>query len=256
MNPPQPARGVPRVRDPEEVVERGATRPICPPSDPVPRFLPSSPITDPRPRRSSRAPLSYQDIAHRTRNRLATSLRVAGELPSPLLCMWVLFSGSPGRHPTHGPRETATSDCSCERRFLRSSRCRTCSARQVRGRLCCRIGVAGAGSHARSAERLHFFSSLAASSSTSLQLHKPLRRHHRARARGAARRHAAGGYYRDRDRGSDRDRDRPIARRAATTGGVVAAPRDAAQLRETEVAAGWRPRRDGVVTPRCVLLWR
>ena len=27
-----------------------------------------------------------------------------------------------------------------------------------------------------------------------------------ARARGAARRHAAGGYYRDRDRGSDRDR--------------------------------------------------
>ena len=49
---------------------------------------------------------------------------------------------------------------------------------------------------------------------------------------------------------------RPIARRAATSGGVVAAPRDAAQLRETEVAAGWRPRRGGVVTPRRVLLWR
>ena len=47
---------------------------------------------------------------------------------------------------------------------------------------------------------------------------------------------------------------RPIARRAATSGGVVAAPRDAAQLRETEVAAGWRPRRGGVVTPRRVLL--
>ena len=40
---------------------------------------------------------------------------------------------------------------------------------------------------------------------------KLLRRHHRARARGAARRHAMGGYYRDRDRGSDRDR-RPADR--------------------------------------------
>ena len=49
---------------------------------------------------------------------------------------------------------------------------------------------------------------------------------------------------------------RPIARRVATFGGVVAAPRDAAQLRETEMAAGWRPRRGRVVAPRCVLLWR
>ena len=40
---------------------------------------------------------------------------------------------------------------------------------------------------------------------------KLLRRHQRARARGAARRHAMGGYYRDRDRGSDRDR-RPADR--------------------------------------------
>ena len=90
---------------------------------------------------------------------------------------------------------------------------------------------------------------------------KLLRRHHRARARGAARRHAMGGYYRDRDRGSDRDR-RPAdcrsrgEQRPPASGGVVAAPRYAAQLRETEVAAGWRPRRGGVVTPRRVLLWR
>ena len=62
----------------------------------------------------------------------------------------------------------------------------------------------GCGGLARSARRLHFFSSLAASSFTSL--HKLLRRHHRARARGAARRHAMGGFYRDRYRGSDRDR--------------------------------------------------
>ena len=47
----------------------------------------------------------------------------------------------------------------------------------------------------------------------------------------------------------------PLAAPPASSGGVVAAPRDAAQLRETEVAAGWRPRRGRVVTPRCVLLW-
>ena len=74
-HPPQPARGVPRVRDPE-VVE-GPTRPICPPSDPVSCL--------PHPRDVVPAPLPYQDITHRTRNRLTTPLRVAGELPSPLL---------------------------------------------------------------------------------------------------------------------------------------------------------------------------
>lgn len=74
-NPPQPARGLPRVRDPE-VVE-GPTRPICPPSDPVSCL--------PHPRDVVPAPLPYQDITHRTRNRLTTPLRVAGELPSPLL---------------------------------------------------------------------------------------------------------------------------------------------------------------------------
>ena len=75
-HPPQPARGVPRVRDPE-VVEGRPTRPICPPSDPVSCLPP--------PRDVVPAPLPYQDITHRTRNRLTTPLRVAGGLPSPLL---------------------------------------------------------------------------------------------------------------------------------------------------------------------------
>ena len=74
-HPPQPARGVPRVRDPQ-VVE-GPTRPICPTSDPVSCL--------PHPRDVVLAPLPYQDITHRTRNRLTTPLRAAGELPSPLL---------------------------------------------------------------------------------------------------------------------------------------------------------------------------
>ena len=148
-NPPQPARGVPRVRDPE-VVE-GPTRPICPPSDPVSCL--------PHPRDVVPAPLPYQDITHRTRNRLTTPLRVAGELPSPLLCMWVLFSGSPGRHPTGGGGIDLY-----VRRFARDAE----RARLGRFVVVCVVESVGL-RRARSARRLHFFSSLAASSFTSLQ---------------------------------------------------------------------------------------
>ena len=219
------------MRDPE-VVE-GPTRPICPPSDPVSCL--------PHPRDVVPAPLPYQDITHRTRNRLTTPLRVAGELPSPLLCMWVLFSGSPGRHPTGGGGIDLY-----VRRFARdalSARLDRSVVVLLSSRRGCGLAAAVRGD------------STSSSPPSPLPLPLPLkllRRHHRARARGAAWRHAAGGYFVDRDRGSDRDR----RRRAATSGGVVAAPRDAAQLRETEVAAGWRPRRGGVVAPRCVLLWR
>ena len=76
-------------------------------------------------------------------------------------------------------------------------------------------------------------------------------RHPRARSRDAARRHARGGY--DRGRCRDRARKRRRPERAATSGGL-AAPRDAAQLREAAVTAGWWRRRDGVVAPRFVVL--
>ena len=117
---------------------------------------------------------------------------------------------------------------------------------------CCVVESVGL-RRARSARRLHFFSSLAAFVLFSATLIRVIIAHAHAARRDVTRWAvttaietvaviATGG--------------RPIARRAATSGGVVAAPRDAAQLRETEVAAGWRPRRGGVVTPRRVLLWR
>ena len=192
-NPPQAARGVPRVRDPG-VVE-GPTRPICPPSDPVSCL--------PHPRDVVPAPVPYQDITHRTRDRLTTQLRVSWELPSPLLCRHVgAFLRFARPTPHGGLRHRLVRAALC-------SRCRTCSARQVRGHLCCRIGGAAAGSHAVRGD-------CTSSPPSPLPLPLPfklllLRRHHRARARGAARRYAMGGYYRDRDRGSDRDR-RPVDR--------------------------------------------
>ena len=202
--------------------------------------MPSSP-----PRRSSRPlaisgyhPSYSQPTDHPTQSRRGT--------PSPLLCMWVLFSGSPGRHPTGGGGIDLY-----VRRFARdalSARLDRSVVVLLSSRRGCGLAAAVRGD------------STSSSPPSPLPLPLPLkllRRHHRARARGTRRdvtRWAitttigtvavivTGG--------------RPIARRAATSGGVVAAPRDAAQLRETEVAAGWRPRRGGVVAPRCVLLWR
>ena len=81
------------MRDPEVVGANQANVPAT-----RPRFLPSSP-----PRHSSR-PLAisgyHPSHAHRTHTPLRVA-RVPG-LPSPFLCMWVLFSGSPGRHPASG----------------------------------------------------------------------------------------------------------------------------------------------------------
>ena len=171
----------------------GPTRPICPRSDPVSCL--------PHPRDVVPAPLPYQDITHRTRNRLTTPLRVAGELPSPLLCMWVLFSGSPGRHPASGG---GIGLCAC-----------TCGAFFEMPNV---LGSAGSWSFVLSNRwgcgGLAVRGDCTSSPPSPLPLSLPfklLRRHHRARARGAARRHAMGGYYRDRDRGSDRDR-RPADR--------------------------------------------
>ena len=139
------------MRDPE-VVE-GATRPIFPPSDPVSCL--------PHPRDVVPAPVPYQDITHRTRNRLTTPLRVAGELPSPLLWMWgVLFSGSPGRHPTGGGGIDLH-----VRRFARDAE----RARLGRFVVVCVVGSVGLRRARSAARRLQFPSSLVASSSTSLQ---------------------------------------------------------------------------------------
>ena len=157
--------------------------------------------------------------------------------------MWVLFSGSPGRHPTGGGGIDLY-----VRRFARDAE----RARLGRFVVVCVVESVGL-RRARSARRLHFFSSLAAFVLFSATLIRVIIAHAHAARRDVTRWAvttaietvaviATGG--------------RPIARRAATSGGVVAAPRDAAQLRETEVAAGWRPRRGGVVTPRRVLLWR
>ena len=157
--------------------------------------------------------------------------------------MWVLFSGSPGRHPTGGGGIDLY-----VRRFARDAE----RARLGRFVVVCVVESVGL-RRARSARRLHFFSSLAAFVLFSATLIRVIIAHAHAARRDVTRWAvttaietvaviATGG--------------RPIARRAATSGGVVAAPRDAAQLRETEVAAGWRPRRGGVVAPRCVLLWR
>ena len=192
-----------------------------------PRFLPPSP-----PRRSSRplaisgiSPIVRTSDSHPTQSRSGTPVS-----PSVHVGAFLRFA-----RPT--PRERR------RHRLVRAalcSRCRTCSARQVRGRFfCCQIGGrwgCGGGLAVRG--------DCTSSPPSPLPLPLPfklLRRHHRARARGAARDVtrrgavttaigtvaviATGG--------------RPIARRAATFfGGVVAAPRDAAQLRETEVAAG------------------
>ena len=178
------------MRDPE-VVE-GPTRPILPAIRP--RFLPSSP-----PRRSSRPlavsgyhPSYSQPTDHPTQSRPGTPVS-----PSVHVGAFLRFA----QPKPHGRRRHRIP------RAPLSSRCRECSARQVRGRLCCRIGGAAAGSHAVRGD-------WPSSPPSPLPLPLPfklLRRHHRARARGAARRHAMGGYYRDRDRCSDRDR-RPADR--------------------------------------------
>ena len=119
------------MRDPE-VVE-GPTRPICPPSDPGSCL--------PHPRGVVPAPLPYQDITHRTRNRLTTPLRTQSRRGTPVSPSVNAGAFLRFARPTpHGRRR---------HRLVRAalcSRCRTCSARQVRGRLCCRIGGAAAGS--------------------------------------------------------------------------------------------------------------
>ena len=86
---------------------------------------------------------------------------------------------------------------------------------------------------------------------------KLLRRCHRARASGAARRHAMCGYYRDRDRGSDRDRrpaDREessaLRRRGGSAARCSAVTRDGGGC-GMAAAAGRGCRAAG-----CVLLWR
>ena len=114
--------------------------------------------------------------------------------------MWVFFSGTT-MPPPHGRRRHRIHSAAL------CSRCTKCSARQARGRLLsswrgCGLTAAVRGDCAFSSPP----------SPLPLPLHlKLLRRHHHARARSAARLHAVGGYYRDRDRGSDRDR-RPADR--------------------------------------------
>ena len=98
-NPPQPARGVPRVRDPE-VVE-GPTRPICPPSDPVSCL--------PHPRDVVPAPLPYQDITHRTHIGLKPHSESPGGSCLPF-CACGCFSQV---RPADTPRAAAASDSSC-----------------------------------------------------------------------------------------------------------------------------------------------
>ena len=169
--------------------------------------------------------------------------RVPG-LPSPLLCMWVLFSGSPGRHPAsvggidlyvrHFARDAPSARLGRFVVVLLSSR-RGCGlAAAVRGATALLLLLPRR-------FLFHFPSSCYVVIIT--QAHAARRDVTRwavTTAVGTVAVIATGG--------------RP--RRAATSGDVVAAPRDAARLRETEVAAGWRPRWGGVVAPRCVLLWR
>ena len=200
--------------------------------------MPSSP-----PRRSSRPlaisgyhPSYSQPTDHPTQSRRGTPVS-----PSVNVGAFLRFA----RPTPHGRRR---------HRLVRAalcSRCRTCSARQVRGRLCCRIGGAAAGSQCEATALLllprRFLFHFPSSCYVAIIAHAHAARRDVTRwavttAIETVAVIATGG--------------RPIARRAATSGGVVAAPRDAAQLRETEVAAGWRPRRGGVVTPRRVLLWR
>ena len=98
-NPPQPARWVPRVRDPE-VVE-GPTRPICPPSDPVSCL--------PHPRDVVPAPLPYQDITHRTHIGLKPHSESLGD-SCLSFCACGCFSQV---RPADTPRAAAASDSSC-----------------------------------------------------------------------------------------------------------------------------------------------
>ena len=177
------------MRDPE-VVE-GPTRPICPPSDPISCL--------PRPRDVVPGPFPYQDATHRTHIRLTPTQSRLGNSRFSFCACGCFSQGSPGRRPAGGGGIGLLRAALC-------SRCRKCSARQVRRRsvLSNRWGCGG----------LAVRGDCTSSPPSPLPLSLPfklLRRHHRARARGAARRHAMGGYYRDRDRGSDRDR-RPADR--------------------------------------------
>ena len=90
---------------------------------------------------------------------------------------------------------------------------------------------------------LFFFSSSLVASSSSLS------RVVTSSARTRTRRGAASRAGRLRSRPRRRSQNRRKPERAATSGGL-AAPRDAAQLREAAVAAGWPRRRNGVVAPR------
>ena len=176
------------MRDPE-VVE-GPTRPICPPSDPVSCL--------PHPRDVVPAPLSYQDITHCTHIGLTPHSESLGDSRLPF-CACECFSQV---RPADTPRAAAASTC-------------TCGALLEMPNV---LGSAGSWSFVLSNRwgcgGLAVRGDCTSSPPSPLPLPLPfklLRRHHRARARGAARRHAMGGYYRDRDRGSDRDR-RPADR--------------------------------------------
>ena len=206
---------------------------MCPPSDPV------SCLPHPRCVVRSFRPLAisgyHPSYAHRTH----TPLRAARGLPSPLLYTWVFLSGSPGRHPASGGGIGLY-----VRRFARDAE----RARLGRFVVVCVVESVGlrrartqCGATALLLLPRRFLFHFPSSCYVIVII---------AHAHAAARRDvtrwavttaietvaviATGG--------------RPIARRAATSSGVVAAPRDATQLRETEVAAGWRPRRGGVVT--------
>ena len=203
------------------------------------RFLPSSPTRrSSRPLAISRYHPSYsQPTDHPTQSRRGTPVSPSVDVGGAFLRF-----ARPTPHGRWRHRLVRAALC---------SRCRTCSARQVRGRLCCRIGGAAAGSQCEATALLllprRFLFHFPSSCYVVIIAHAHAARRDVTRwavttAIETVAVIATGG--------------RPIARRAATSGGVVAAPRDAAQLRETEVAAGWRPRRGGVVTPRRVLLWR
>ena len=222
------------MRDPE-VVE-GPTRPICPPSDPISCL--------PRPRDVVPGPFPYQDATHRTHIRLTSHSESLGNSRFSFCACGCFSQGSPGRRPAGGGGIG-----------FYARRCVRDAASSRLGRFvvvfCCRIGGAAAGSRCEATALLllprRFLFHFPSSCYVVIIAHAHAARRDVTRwavttAIETVAVIATGG--------------RPIARRAATSGGVVAAPRDAAQLRETEVAAGWRPRRGGVVTPRRVLLWR